>query len=712
MTRPDDDEPQLELPGLARARDTARAAKQQAATRTKQAAPVDPAPVLPVARVLVDVPLAHLDQPFDYLVPRKLDAAVVPGSRVKVRFAGQDVDGFVVERVAESDHPGRLTPLRRVVCAGAGAVARGRPAGPSGRRPVRRHAAPTCSGSRCRRGTPRWRRSRARPPAARRARRRRRGRGLGAVRRRGGRSAALAAGGSPRAVWSALPGADWPRLLATPRRPPLASGRGALLVRARPPRRGPGRRGADRRPRRRPARDAHRRRSARRRATARSWPCPAGPCRWWSAPGPPCSPRCATSGWWRSGTTATTCTPSRGRRTRTPARCCSPGRSEESARPWSAASPAPSRAQYLVRDRLGRASWSPLRARPCARSRPRSRSPAPRPRAASATRAPQRPAPAHGVRRDPRAALAHGPVLVQVPRAGYLSPAWPATGAGPRPAAGPAPARCTCPRRPSRRVPLVRPAASRSGPARSAAAAGCAPRWWARGAPPRSSAARSRRCRCAPPAATTCSPPCTPGRPWWSPPPAPSRSPRAATPRRCCSTPGLLLAAPRPARRRGGAAPLARRRRPGAPGRRRRPGGRGRRPRRPDPCRRWSGGTRSGSPSASWPSGSRRTSRRPSRMATVTGAGPTSRRPPLPLVLPEGAEVLGPVPADDDAVRLVVRVPRASGPALSRALVEMQGVRDAKKLPAPAGAGRPGGPRLTRRLRRLGADIRRRPEEH
>ena len=115
MTRPDDDEPQLELPGLARARDTARAAKQQAATRTKQAAPVDPAPVLPVARVLVDVPLAHLDKPFDYLVPRKLDGAVVPGSRVKVRFAGQDVDGYVVERVAESDHPGRLMPLRRAV---------------------------------------------------------------------------------------------------------------------------------------------------------------------------------------------------------------------------------------------------------------------------------------------------------------------------------------------------------------------------------------------------------------------------------------------------------------------------------------------------------------------------------------------------------------------------------------------------------------------
>src|SRR5919202_6046832 len=74
-----------------------------------------PAAALPVARVLVDVPLAHLDRPFDYLVPAALDDRVRPGSRVKVRFAGQDVDGFVLERVARSEHPGPLTPLRRAV---------------------------------------------------------------------------------------------------------------------------------------------------------------------------------------------------------------------------------------------------------------------------------------------------------------------------------------------------------------------------------------------------------------------------------------------------------------------------------------------------------------------------------------------------------------------------------------------------------------------
>ena len=56
------------------------------------------------------MPLAHLDRPFDYLVPATCPRTCVPGSRVKVRFAGQDVDGFVLDRVDESEHPGRLAP--------------------------------------------------------------------------------------------------------------------------------------------------------------------------------------------------------------------------------------------------------------------------------------------------------------------------------------------------------------------------------------------------------------------------------------------------------------------------------------------------------------------------------------------------------------------------------------------------------------------------
>ena len=68
-----------------------------------------------MAVVLVDVGLAHLDRPFEYAVPEALADTAVPGARVRVRFAGQDVDGFVLERRAEAEHEGRLAPLRRVV---------------------------------------------------------------------------------------------------------------------------------------------------------------------------------------------------------------------------------------------------------------------------------------------------------------------------------------------------------------------------------------------------------------------------------------------------------------------------------------------------------------------------------------------------------------------------------------------------------------------
>ncbi len=49
---------------------------------------------LPVARVAVDISLAHLDRPFDYLVPATLDEAARPGCRVRVRFAGSSWTAF------------------------------------------------------------------------------------------------------------------------------------------------------------------------------------------------------------------------------------------------------------------------------------------------------------------------------------------------------------------------------------------------------------------------------------------------------------------------------------------------------------------------------------------------------------------------------------------------------------------------------------------
>jgi primosomal protein N' (replication factor Y) len=63
----------------------------------------------------VDVPLAHLDRPFDYLVPSGLAEQAQPGTRVRVRFAGQLVGGWLLDRAESSTHGGRLTFLERVV---------------------------------------------------------------------------------------------------------------------------------------------------------------------------------------------------------------------------------------------------------------------------------------------------------------------------------------------------------------------------------------------------------------------------------------------------------------------------------------------------------------------------------------------------------------------------------------------------------------------
>jgi len=80
-----------------------------------------------------------------------------------------------------------------------------------------------------------------------------------------------------------------------------------------------------------------------------------------------------------------------------------------------------------------------------------------------------------------------------------------------------------------------------------------------------------------------------------------------------------------------------------------------------------------------------------SRVATLTGTEQAVTSALDSLTLPEEAEVLGPVPVDEPPgrpkpeqpqVRVVLRVPRTHGAALSRALVEMQGGRAAKKLEA------------------------------
>jgi primosomal protein N' (replication factor Y) (superfamily II helicase) len=194
---------------------------------------------LPVARVAVDVPLAHLDRPFDYLVPASLDEAAVPGCRVRVRFAGRLTGGYLLERAEDSDHQGTLAFLERVISpeavltpeiAGLARAVADRYGGTLA--DVLRLAIP-----------PRHARAeKAAPPGPGAAT----ANGEGAAvagpppapdpgsweRYTAGTSflAALAAGRSPRAVWDALPGPDWPAEIALAAAATAASGRGTLIV--------------------------------------------------------------------------------------------------------------------------------------------------------------------------------------------------------------------------------------------------------------------------------------------------------------------------------------------------------------------------------------------------------------------------------------------------------------------------------------------------
>lgn len=75
-----------------------------------------------VAEVCVDLPLAHLDRPFDYRIPERLDGAESPGqvgvgTRVKVTFSGRQRDGWVlaVREATPQDEVRELAPLKRLV---------------------------------------------------------------------------------------------------------------------------------------------------------------------------------------------------------------------------------------------------------------------------------------------------------------------------------------------------------------------------------------------------------------------------------------------------------------------------------------------------------------------------------------------------------------------------------------------------------------------
>jgi len=109
-----DDVPAPRAAGPKSRRKTGNAGRDgKAGTAALGATPV--AEDLPVARVVLDLQPAHLDRPYDYLVPAPMADDARPGVRVRARFGPQEVAGYVVERRETSDHDGRLVPLKRVV---------------------------------------------------------------------------------------------------------------------------------------------------------------------------------------------------------------------------------------------------------------------------------------------------------------------------------------------------------------------------------------------------------------------------------------------------------------------------------------------------------------------------------------------------------------------------------------------------------------------
>ncbi|GIG70183.1 putative primosomal protein N' [Phytomonospora endophytica] len=180
-----------------------------------------------MARVCVDSPLPHLDRLFDYRVPPELAEQIRPGCRVKVRFAGQALSGFVIELADGTDFGGRLADVAKLVSPErvltpeilrlARAVA-DRFAGNLS--DVLRLAVP-----------PRQARVEAEPP-------REPAEAVTAPEAEAWRAyehggaflQSLATGHHPRAVWGALPGEDWPRRFAEAAATTAAAGKGVVLV--------------------------------------------------------------------------------------------------------------------------------------------------------------------------------------------------------------------------------------------------------------------------------------------------------------------------------------------------------------------------------------------------------------------------------------------------------------------------------------------------
>jgi len=182
----------------------------------------------PIARVLPMLSVPHLDREFDYLVGADQSDDAQPGVRVRIRFHGRLVDGFVLQRRSETDHVGQLgwldrvispepvlTPdVRRLVDAVAARYAGTRPDVLRLAIPPR-HAAAEKAGA----AAPLIAAVAGADPA-----------GWSAY--RGGERflQALGEGRAARAVWQALPGEQWADRLAEAAATAVAGGQGVLAI--------------------------------------------------------------------------------------------------------------------------------------------------------------------------------------------------------------------------------------------------------------------------------------------------------------------------------------------------------------------------------------------------------------------------------------------------------------------------------------------------
>ncbi|WP_255728608.1 primosomal protein N' [Mycolicibacterium sp. OfavD-34-C] len=170
----------------------------------------------------------HLDREFDYLVASEQSDEAQPGVRVRVRFHGRLVDGFLLERRSDTDHVGKLGWLDKVVSGEpvlthdirrlTDAVA-ARYAGT--RADVLRLAVPPRHATVEKRPAPPLEPLDPQPVDT-----------AAWAAYQGGAQfvAALQEGRAARAVWQALPGESWPQRLAEIAAATVATGRGVLAV--------------------------------------------------------------------------------------------------------------------------------------------------------------------------------------------------------------------------------------------------------------------------------------------------------------------------------------------------------------------------------------------------------------------------------------------------------------------------------------------------